>query len=151
MVEWIFNNKYNVVDLRHYYPFGLGAYFQNEWFSGAWTPSQSQQWISCKELFPIGVASHVWGSQWCRRPVFFRTDNEAVVHILTSRTSKISCIMQLLHHLLSAPARFNFTFTAQHLPGIHNNIADALSRFVWQEFRFWLPRLSYFRSPSPNI
>ena len=34
--------------------------------------------------------------------------------------------MQLLRHLLSAAARFNFTSTAQHIPGIHNNIADAV-------------------------
>ena len=117
---------------------GFGAYVQNEWFSGAWTLSQSPQSIAYKELFPVVVVSHVWGSQWCRH-VLFRTDNEAVVHILTSRTSKIPCIMQLIHHLLSVSARFNFTFTAQHLPGIHNNIADALSCFRWQEFRRLAP------------
>ena len=40
---------------------GFGAYFQNEWFRGAWAPSQSQQSIAYKELFPVVVASHVWG------------------------------------------------------------------------------------------
>ena len=118
---------------------GFGAYFRNEWFSGAWAPSQAQQSIAYKELFPVVVASFVWGTQWFRRHILFRSDNDAVVHILTSRTSKIPAIMQLLRHLLSAAARFNFTFTAQHLPGIHNNIADALSRFRWQEFRRLAP------------
>ena len=47
--------------------------------------------------------------------------------------------MHLLRHLLSAAARFNFTFTSQHIPGIHNNIADALSRFHWQDFRRLAP------------
>ena len=47
--------------------------------------------------------------------------------------------MQLLRHLLSAAACFNFMFTVQHLPGIHNNIADALSPFRWQEFRRLAP------------
>jgi hypothetical protein len=34
-----------------------------------------------------------------------------------------------------AAAHFNFTFTSLHIPGVQNNIADALSRFHWQEFR----------------
>ena len=43
---------------------GFGAYFRNEWFSGAWAPSQVQQSIAYKELFPVVVASFVWVSQW---------------------------------------------------------------------------------------
>ena len=41
---------------------GFGAYFKNEWFSGAWGPFQSDQSIAYKELFPVVVASHVWGA-----------------------------------------------------------------------------------------
>ena len=48
--------------------------------------------------------------------------------------------MQLLRKLLSSAARFNFSFAAQYLPGAHNNIADALSRFNWQEFRHLAPQ-----------
>lgn len=119
---------------------GFGAYFHTEWFSGAWVPSQADQSIAYKELFPVVVASHVWGSQWYRQHVLFRCDNEAVVHILLARSSRVPCIMGLLRHLLSAAARFNFTFTSQHIPGVHNNIADALSRFRWQEFRRLAPQ-----------
>ena len=79
---------------------GFGAYFNTEWFSGAWAPSQADLSIAYKELFPVVVASHVWGSQWFRRHVLFRSDNEAVVHILLSRTSKVPCIMRLLRLLL---------------------------------------------------
>ena len=87
---------------------GCGAYYNNEWFSGAWVPSQADQSIAYKELFSVAVASHVWGSQWSRRHVLFQSYNEAVVHILLARTSKVPCIMHLLCHLLSAAARFNF-------------------------------------------
>lgn len=118
---------------------GYGAYFKREWFSGSWRPSQVQQSIAYKELFPIAVAAFVWGPQWFRRHILFRSDNEAVVHMLTSRTSKVPCLMHLLRQLLSAAARFSFTFTAQHVPGVHNSIADALSRFHWQEFRRLAP------------
>ena len=129
---------------------GFGAYFNTEWFSGAWAPSQADQSIAYKELFPVVVASHVWGSQWFRRHVLFRSDNEAVVHILLSRTSKVLCIMRLLRLLLSAAARFNFTFTSQHIPGIHNNIADALSRFHWQDFRRLAPWAQPYPVPVPH-
>ena len=60
---------------------GLGAYFNTEWFSGAWVPSQTCQFTAYKELFPVVVALHLWGQQWCRQHVLFWSDNEAVVHI----------------------------------------------------------------------
>lgn len=128
----------------------FGVYFMKEWFSGARAPCQSQQTIACKELFPVEMASHVWGPQWYRRHVLFPSDNEAVVHIMTLRTSTIPCIMQLLRHLLSSAAGYNFTFTAWHLPGIHNLIADALSCFCWQEFRHLALEVQLHPVPVPQ-
>ena len=58
--------------------------------------------------------------------------------------------MRLLRLLLSAAARFNFTFTSQHIPGIHNNIADALSRFRWQDFRHLAPWAQPYPVPVPR-
>ena len=52
--------------------------------------------------------------------------------------------------LLSAAARFNFTFTSQHTPGIHNNIADALSHFHWQDFRRLAPWAQPYPVPVPH-
>ena len=69
-----------------------------------------------------------------------------VVHMLNWRTSKIPSLMQLLHSLLLSAARFNFSFSAEHIPGVHNQIADALSRIRWQEFRRLAPADS---SPAP--
>ena len=92
-----------------------------------------------KELFPVVVASYVWVSQWFWCHVLFRLDNQVVVRILLSSTSKVPCIMRLLCLLLSAAAHFNFTFTSQYIPGIHNNIADALSHFHWQVSGIWPP------------
>ena len=79
---------------------GFGAYFRGEWFSGSWTTSQFSQSIAYKELFPVVIAAHLWGPQWARRYVLFRSDNEAVVHNLNSSTSKIPDLMCLLRHLL---------------------------------------------------
>lgn len=118
---------------------GYGAIFQDQWFNGYWHPSQYDHSIAYKELFPIIIAAHVWGSGWSRKHVLFRSDNQAVVAILNSRTSRDSAIMHLLRSLLMSAARSNFTFKAEYLPGKQNGITDALSRFHWQEFRRLAP------------
>ena len=80
------------------------------------------------------IAGHVCGPQWCKRHVLFRSVNDAVVHMLNSRPSKIPCLMQLLRNLLFSAACHSFSFSAEHVPGVNNQLADALARFHWQEF-----------------
>ena len=67
---------------------GYGAFMDNEWFNGRWSPLQLPLSIAYKELFPVVLVVHVWGPRWSRRCILFHVDNEAVVHILNSRTSK---------------------------------------------------------------
>ena len=55
--------------------------------------------------------------------------------------------MGLMRSLLLAAAKFNFTFSALHVPGEKNTIADALSRFNWQVFHQLAPWAH--RSPTP--
>lgn len=71
---------------------GFGAYFRGQWFYGPWAPSQAQHSIAYKELFPVVIAAHLWGPLWTKRHVLFRSDNEAVVAILTLRTSKVPAL-----------------------------------------------------------
>ena len=101
--------------------------------------SMQQQSIAYKELFPVVIAAHVWGHMWCKRHVLFRSDNEAVVHILNTRTSKVPSLMQLLCSLLLSAARHSFSFSAQDLLSVNNQIAVALSRFRWQDFGQLVP------------
>ena len=100
---------------------GFGAYLRGEWFTGPWTTSQASQSIAYKELFPVVIATHLWGPQWARLYILLHSDNKAVVYILNSRTSKIPELMCLLCHLLASTAHFLFS---QHVPGIHNSVAD---------------------------
>ena len=86
-----------------------------------------------RNCFQLCCAS-IWGEQWAKQHVLFRSDNEAVVHMLNKRTSKVPSIMHLLRKLLLVAARFNFSFSSEHIPGTRNIVADALSRFNWQEF-----------------
>jgi len=118
---------------------GYGAYLKGLWFAGSWAPSQQQQSIAYKELYPVVIGAHVWGHMWCKKHILFRSDNNAVVHVLNSRTSKVPCLMRLLRNLLLAAAGHSFSFSAQHVPGVNNQIADNLSRFRWQDFRQLVP------------
>ena len=113
---------------------GYGAFYNDEWFNGAWLPSQQPHNITYKELFPIVIACHLWGSGWSRKRIQFLCDNEGVVAVITSGTSKDQSIMQLLRLLFLSSARYNFKVMAKHVPGKTNSIADALSRFNMQAF-----------------
>ena len=82
----------------------FGAFFKGKWFSGAWVPSSFEQSIAYKELFPVVIEAHVWDLQWFRQHILFWSDNEAVVNMLNSPTSKVPCLMFLLCKLLFAAA-----------------------------------------------
>ena len=46
---------------------GYAAYLKNYWFEGSLAPSQQQQSIAYKELFPVVIAAYVLGHMWCKR------------------------------------------------------------------------------------
>ena len=101
--------------------------------------------IAFLELIPIVVAADIWGSQWCRLRVQFRCDNQAVLYIINSGTSKAPDVMHLLRHLSLTACRHHLVFSAIHTPGIRNTAADALSHLQVPEFR----RLVPFANPDP--
>ena len=114
---------------------GCAAIFGKHWFAMAWPPAVAQLGIMFKELFPIVLASWVWGSSWSRYRISCLCDNAAVVAILNSGTTKDRASMHLLRSLLLAAATYNFVFCARHVAGASNGPADALSRFRFQVFK----------------
>ena len=95
--------------------FGFGAVFRTHWLYGKWPSALQSASIEYKELFPIVIAAHVWGSSWFKQVVLFHCDNESVVFILNSRTSRAPDVMHLLRLLLMVAAHYNFIFSAQHM------------------------------------
>ena len=118
---------------------GYGAIFNGHWFFGSWTESQRPLSIAYKELFPIVVAAHLWGTQWVARRIEFLSDNESVVAILKSGTSKDRNLMVLLRYLTRLAIHHSFSFTASSVRGKDNPVADAISRFQFQRFRQLAP------------
>ena len=136
---------------------GYGGFFQNRWFQGRW-PSQlmlknnEQLSMAFLELYPIVVAAMLWGSEWNGKQILFYCDNEATVHIINKGRSKIQCIMRLMRRLTWCAASGNFSITAKHIPGINNDVADALSRFQIDRFRQLAPgaALNPCQCPPPS-
>ena len=71
--------------------------------------------------------------------VEFLCDNESVVAVLKSGTSRDQGLMFLLRYLSMLAVRHSFSFTASSVRGKSNPIADALSRFQLQQFRRLAP------------
>jgi len=85
--------------------------------------------ITLLELFPIVVATVVFGDRLKNKKIRFHCDNTAVVSVLNSMKSKSANVLALLRILTMQGLVHNCFIKAIHMPGCKNNIADALSRF----------------------
>ena len=95
--------------------------------------------IEWQELFPIVVACAIWFPHFSGKRIQFWCDNESVVAIINSGHSKSPRIMDLVRFLVLISMKHNFFVRARHVPGVRNNIADALSRFQDARFRAAAP------------
>ena len=107
---------------------GCSAWHKTHWFQLAWDELTHTWGTAPKELAPILVAAVLWGHSWRGGRVLAQCDNAAVVSVLNSRYCQDKRLMQLLHCLFFIEAYFQFKLIAAHLPGIHNELADDLSR-----------------------
>ena len=131
---------------------GFGGYLAGHWFQGRWLPEQNINKttgisIAWQELYPIYLSCRLWGSQWTAKRIVFFCDNESVVSILNQKTSKSPKIMDLLRPIVLCTLQHNFTFTATHVRGLDNSIADSLSRFQMDRFKHLAP----LASPMPCV
>ena len=120
---------------------GCGAYWRSDWFQLAWEDPSQRENIATQELVPIVVAAAIWGRHWHGLHIQCDSDNQAVVAVLSSRTSKNQEIMHLLRCLFFLEASFNFSVSGAYLPGRLNELADDLSR----------DRLSSFLQKAPHM
>lgn len=107
---------------------GCGAWQGSQWFQLPWEAHSQALHIAAKELIPILVAAVVWGTNWGGCKVVARCDNMAVVEAINRRYCKDANLMQLLRGLYFIEARRHFHLSASHIPGVHNSLADDLSR-----------------------
>ena len=128
---------------------GCGAYYSSFWFSMKW-PAQAQEFsIAIKELFPVVIAAAIYGKYWSGQLVQFSVDNAAVVHVLQASYGHESHLMHLIRVLVFLASHFNFWFTASHIAGKSNILADALSRNNVELFLSQVPQAHRYSSRIP--
>ena len=87
---------------------------------------------------PLGEGLHV-----C-----FHVDNLAVVSLLNKRSAKDPLLSHLLWCLFFFSAFYKFHFSAEHIPGISNTAANALSRDNIHLFSLLVPQVLQATVPS---
>jgi hypothetical protein len=103
--------------------------------------------ISVKELLPIIILCSIWGRQMSEKHIRCMCDNAAVVAMINKCTSTHPLAMHLLRCLCFICAKFSITRSAQHLAGIKNKAADALSRGNVESFFQEVPYAGNVPSP----
>ena len=119
--------------------------------AGTWSRQQSKFYIQWKELFAFVVAAQTWGAQWTHKRLLVHCDNHAVVDIWRAGTSRSPALMKLVRSLFFTAAQDNFTLILQHIQGVNNAIADALSRSQMHRFRELAPQADRLPTPIPAI
>ena len=133
---------------------GMGIFVNGKWAQGKWgsnfpTEVKSNN-ITFLELFPILVALEIFGDVVKNKKVLFHCDNAAVCEMINSQTSKCERVMDLVRPMVLRCLHLNAFIKAQHIPGVKNIIADALSRFQMGIFHENAPRADPFPTMIPR-
>lgn len=158
-VSFFYNVQFESSDSLHFFTdaapsVGFGGIFNNEWFADVW-PMKIQaaeaKSTALFELYPIVIASSLWGDQWSRKRIRVFCDNAAIVEIINKGRSRCTMINSLMRRLTWFSVLNNFILRATFIPGHLNTVADALSRFKFQEFRTLCPQADHHSLPCPSF
>ena len=121
-----------------------------QWFQLPWNNTFQGVYISAKELTPIVIATAIWGEAWKGRVIHVLSDNTAAVVAINNQTSVLEESAHLLRCLAFLNAHHQCVLHAEHLPGRHNAIADALSRDKVRAFHILHPQAQKTPTPLPG-
>lgn len=123
----------------------FGMYYREKWCSAPrpedWKQRGVTRDMTFLELLPIVVAVHTSVHFWC--------DNQAVVCVLKSQTSKSARVMFLVRVFVLQCLRNNTFFLVLHVLGLENNIADSLSRLQGEHFQQLVLKACQNPKPMP--
>ena len=118
---------------------GFGALFGSKWCYGKWPLNWLHRNIAFLEFYPIVLSLHLWGHEMQNRCILFFTDNEALVHVINKQSCKDKALMFFMRALVLVCLRNNILFRAKHVRGVHNTLADSLSRLQVETFQRLAP------------
>lgn len=129
---------------------GCGVVFGKHWCCVQWPhswPEEIYRDITLLELIPIVLGVIIWAEKLKDKKLLLHIDNLSLVHIINRKSSTTNRIMTLVRMLVLQTLRFNIQIRAQHIQGVKNEIADAISRFQWSRFR----QLAPWADPHPSL
>jgi hypothetical protein len=134
---------------------GYAGYFHGQWFQAEWPPGlnlglENDLSMTFCELYPIIVSAILWGKSWASKRLLFHCDNIGTVFAINKGRSKSTQVMQLMRRLVLVAAQYSFAYSAIHVPGVENGVADSLSRFQMSRFRILAPQAAAQGSPIPE-
>lgn len=108
---------------------GWGAVWETETLSGFWNQEESSQHINLLELSAVHRAISSWGHRLAHLQVTILCDNSTTVSYINRQggTKSISLCLKTWD-LLHLCQQLDIHIRATHLAGVHNVMADALSR-----------------------
>lgn len=118
---------------------GYGAIFGKQWCYGEWPDSWRHRNIAFLEFYPIVLSLHLWGNEMRNCRILFFTDNEALVYVINKQSCRDRELMFFVRRLVLVCLSHNIVFKAKHIPGVHNKLADSLSRLQLQTFHQLAP------------
>ena len=110
---------------------GGGGIYKHHWFYINFHsdyPEFENSHINCLELVTVLEAAKRWGHMWSGQHIRVYSDNMATVQSINKGTSLSTEFMTCLRSLFWLSVKHGFRLTASHVPGVHNEIADLISR-----------------------
>ena len=71
--------------------------------------------------------------------------------MINNQSAQCSMSMHLIRLLILECLKFNIAFKASHIPGVKNELADALSRFQMQRFKALAPQAKLEINPLSTL
>ena len=90
--------------------------------------------INWCELYVVTMALALWGPQLVGKHLLFHCDNASMVHIMAKASSCSKTMMVLVHTFTLLVMQHNMHVKLQHIVGVKNDVADALSCFKMDRF-----------------
>ena len=117
---------------------GMGGVCSSHWFIAEWEDNfitHFQPSINYLELFALTVSILSWVKGYENGNITIFCDNQSVVHMLNSNTSKCHNCMVLLRLIVLECMKVNARVRCKHVLGVRNKYADHLSRLNYGAFR----------------
>ena len=118
--------------------FGFGCYYNGRWLFGKWEPNfikREDPSIAYLELFTLCAGILAWGKSIENQHILLHCDNQSVVQMVNSMSSRCKNCMYLLRILALENLVHNRKIEVVYIASKANFLADYLSRLMIK--RFW--------------